>query len=131
MHVMFIPSWYDNNRNKVHGSFFRNILPFIFFNRSILIIKFNHWNSKQIPAKIYDYFGADGLIFVILGDENDPIRDVVENKKKCIVVNNNTHEIVSGINKIVSMLENNEKYGPIEEYKWQYISKRLNDILKG
>ena len=23
MHVMFIPSWYDNNRNKVHGSFFR------------------------------------------------------------------------------------------------------------
>lgn len=23
MHVMFIPSWYDNSRNKVHGSFFR------------------------------------------------------------------------------------------------------------
>ena len=23
MHVIFIPSWYDNNRNKVHGSFFR------------------------------------------------------------------------------------------------------------
>lgn len=23
MHVMFIPSWYDNDRNKVHGSFFR------------------------------------------------------------------------------------------------------------
>ena len=39
--------------------------------------------------------------------------------------------IVNGINKIVSMLENNEKYGPIEEYKWQYISERLNDILKG
>ena len=24
------------------------------------------------------------------GDENDPIRDVVENKEKCIVVNNNS-----------------------------------------
>lgn len=23
MHVMFIPSWYANNRNKVHGSFFK------------------------------------------------------------------------------------------------------------
>ena len=23
MHIMFIPSWYDNDRNKVHGSFFR------------------------------------------------------------------------------------------------------------
>ena len=30
-----------------------------------------------------------------------------------------------------NMIENNEKYGPIEEYKWQYISKKLNDILKG
>ena len=99
-------------------------------NSEVLLL-FGNKNSKQIPAKIYDYFGADGLIFVILGDENDPIRDVVENKKKCIVVNNNTHEIVNGIDKIVSMLENNEKYGPIEEYKWQYISKRLNDILKG
>ena len=99
-------------------------------NSEVLLL-FGNKNSKQIPAKIYDYFGADGLIFVILGDENDPIRDVVENKKKCIVVNNNTHEIVNGIDKIVSMIELNDKYGPIEEYKWQYISKKLNDILKG
>ena len=33
--------------------------------------------------------------------------------------------------RLFAMLENKEKYGPIEEYKWQYISKRLNDILKG
>lgn len=98
-------------------------------NSEVLLL-FGNKNSKQIPAKIYDYFGADGLIFVILGDENDPIKDVVKNKKKCIVVNNNIQEIVNGINKIASMLENNEKYGPIEEYKWEYISKRLNDILK-
>ena len=99
-------------------------------NSEVLLL-FGNKNSKQIPAKIYDYFGADGLIFVILGDENDPIKDVVKNKKKCIVVNNNTQDIINGINKIASMLESNEKYGPIEEYKWQYISKRLNDILKG
>ena len=99
-------------------------------NSEVLLL-FGNKNSKQIPAKIYDYFGADGLIFVILGDENDPIKDVVENKEKCIVVNNNVDEIVNGINKIVSMIENDEKYGPIKEYKWQYISKRLNDILKG
>ena len=23
MHIMFIPSWYSNVRNKVHGSFFK------------------------------------------------------------------------------------------------------------
>ena len=99
-------------------------------NSQVLLL-FGNKNSKQIPAKVYDYFGAEGLIFVILGDENDPIKDVVENKNKCVVVNNTADEIVSGINKIISMIKNGEKYGPIEEYKWQYISKKLNDILKG
>ncbi|WP_294397439.1 glycosyltransferase [uncultured Clostridium sp.] len=99
-------------------------------NSQVLLL-FGNKNSKQIPAKVYDYFGAEGLIFVILGDENDPIKDVVKNKEKCIVVNNNVDEIVNGINKIASMIELEIKHGAIEEYKWQYISKRLNDILRG
>ena len=99
-------------------------------NSQVLLLLGNK-NSKQIPAKVYDYFGAEGLIFVILGDENDPIKDVVKNKEKCIVVNNNVDEIVNGINKIASMIELGIKHGAIEEYKWQYISKRLNDILRG
>lgn len=99
-------------------------------NSQVLLL-FGNKNSKQIPAKVYDYFGAEGLIFVILGDENDPIKDVVKNKEKCIVVNNNVDEIVNGINKIASMIELGIKHGDIEEYKWQYISKRLNDILRG
>ena len=98
---------------------------------SQVLLLFGNKNSKQIPAKVYDYFGAEGLIFVILGDENDPIKDVVKNKEKCIVVNNNVDEIVNGINKIASMIELGIKHGAIEEYKWQYISKRLNDILRG
>ena len=139
LNVMFFGNIDDEDiKNKLMQVENVNVSPWIPYDEALgymlnseVLLLFGNKNSKQIPAKIYDYFGADGLIFVILGDENDPIRDVVENKKKCIVVNNNTHEIVNGINKIVSMLENNEKYGPIEEYKWQYISKRLNDILKG
>lgn len=139
LNVMFFGNIDDEDiKNKLIQVENVNVSPRIPYDEALgymlnseVLLLFGNKNSKQIPAKIYDYFGADGLIFVILGDENDPIRDVVENKKKCIVVNNNTHEIVNGINKIVSMLENNEKYGPIEEYKWQYISKRLNDILKG
>lgn len=99
-------------------------------NSQVLLL-FGNKNSKQIPAKVYDYFGAEGLIFVILGDKNDTIKDVVKNKEKCIVVNNNVDEIVNGINKIASMIELGIKHGAIEEYKWQYISKRLNDILRG
>ena len=139
LNVMFFGNIDDEYiKNKLMKAENVNVSPRIPYNEALgymlnsqVLLLFGNKNSKQIPAKIYDYFGAEGIIFVILGDENDPIRDVVENKKKCIVVNNNTHEIVNGINKIVSMLENNEKYGPIEEYKWQYISERLNDILKG
>ena len=84
-------------------------------NSQVLLL-FGNKNSKQIPAKVYDYFGAEGLIFVILGDENDPIKDVVKNKEKCIVVNNNVDEIVNGINKIASMIELGIKHGAIEIY---------------
>ena len=139
LNVMFFGNIDDEYiKNKLMKAENVNVSPRIPYNEALgymlnsqVLLLFGNKNSKQIPAKIYDYFGAEGIIFVILGDENDPIRDVVENKKKCIVVNNNTHEIVNGINKIVSMIENDEKYGPIKEYKWQYISKRLNDILKG
>lgn len=139
LNVMFFGNIDDEDiKNKLMKVENVNVSPRIPYDEALgymlnseVLLLFGNKNSKQIPAKIYDYFGANGFIFVILGDENDPIRDVVENKKKCIVVNNNTHEIVNGIDKIVSMIENNEKYGPIEEYKWQYISKRLNDILKG
>ena len=99
-------------------------------NGDVLMI-FGNKNSKQIPAKIYDYFGADGIIFVILGDENDPILDVVRDKEKCIVVNNNPEEIVGGIYKIFNHLDNEDKFHPLKEYKWENISGKLNDILEG
>lgn len=99
-------------------------------NGDVLLI-FGNKNSKQIPAKIYDCFGANGLIFVVLGDENDPIKDVVKNKEKCIVVNNNINEIKKGIYKAISLISSNYSLGPIEAYKWENISGKLNDILKG
>lgn len=99
-------------------------------NSEVLIL-FGNKNSKQIPAKIYDYFGTDAYILVILGDENDPVKEVVIDKEKCIVVNNNKEEIVNGIIKLLELIKNNKKAGPIEEYRWKYISDNLNKILKG
>ena len=139
LNVMFFGNIDDEEiKNKLMAVDNINVSPRIPYDEALaymlnseVLLLFGNKNSKQIPAKIYDYFGADGIIFVILGDENDPIKDVVENKNKCVVVNNTADEIVSGINKIISMIKNGEKYGPIEEYKWQYISKKLNDILKG
>lgn len=99
-------------------------------NSEILLL-FGNKNSKQIPAKIYDYFGASGRILVILGDDNDPIKDVVLDNDKCVVVNNNKDEIISGINKLVNLTKISEFSEPIEKYEWANISKRLNEILRG
>lgn len=128
----------DEVKNKLNAIDKVSVSPRIPYDEALgymlnsqVLLLFGNKNSKQIPAKVYDYFGAEGLIFVILGDENDPIKDVVKNKEKCIVANNNVDEIVNGINKIASMIELKIKHGAIEEYKWQYISKRLNDILRG
>ncbi|WP_300869561.1 glycosyltransferase, partial [uncultured Clostridium sp.] len=98
LNILFFGNIDDINiKNKLINVENVNVSPRIPYDEALgymlnseVLILFGNKNSKQIPAKIYDYFGADGLIFIILGDENDPIKDVIENKKKCIVVNNNS-----------------------------------------
>ena len=98
-------------------------------NGDILLL-FGNKNSKQIPAKIYDYFGAKGRIFVIYGDENDPIKSVVENNEKCITTNNHVMEIKNQIYNMVEMFkEKNLECAPDMNYEWNSIVERLNSIL--
>ncbi|ELC8398555.1 glycosyl transferase group 1 [Clostridium perfringens] len=87
-------------------------------------------NSKQIPAKIYDYLGTKNLIMVILGDENDPIKNVVTNKEKCIVSENNYEAIIDDLNKCRDLIDSGKKFKANEEYEWSSIGKKLNNILK-
>lgn len=98
-------------------------------NADILLL-FGNKNSKQIPAKIYDYFGAKGRIFVIYGDENDPIKTVVEDNEKCIVTLNNVKEIKEKIYNMVNMFKLDElECAPDHNYEWNSIVERLNNIL--
>ena len=98
-------------------------------NADILLL-FGNKNSKQIPAKIYDYFGCKAYILVILGDENDPILDVVSNLEKCKVSNNNIENINDGIIELTNRIINGNKSNEIEEYEWENISKKLDLILR-
>ena len=98
-------------------------------NADILLL-FGNKNSKQIPAKIYDYFGCYGYILVILGDENDPIIEVVSNLDKCRISNNNDEAIRSSIIELSDKIIKGEKSNKIEEYEWKNISKRLDSILR-
>ncbi|WP_252234219.1 glycosyl transferase group 1 [Clostridium sp. ZS1] len=99
-------------------------------NSEILLL-FGNKNSKQIPAKIYDYFGTDSRIFVIYGDNNDPIKDIVENNKKCINTNNSVKEIKDNIYRLIGLYKSNDiKSEPDYRYEWNSIVKKLNTILE-
>ncbi|EKQ53584.1 MULTISPECIES: hypothetical protein [unclassified Clostridium] len=116
-----------------------NVSPRIPFDEALkymlngdVLLLFGNKNSKQIPAKIYDYFGAKGRIFVIYGDKNDPIKRVVENNKKCIVTENNTKEIKDRIYKLIEMHKDNKLHCDSDnKYEWNSIVERLNNILEG
>ncbi|MBN1074864.1 glycosyl transferase group 1 [Clostridium botulinum] len=99
-------------------------------NSEILLL-FGNKNSKQIPAKIYDYLGTDARIFVIYGDNNDPIKDIVENNKKCINTNNSVKEIKDNIYRLIGLYKSNDiKSEPDYRYEWNSIVKKLNTILE-
>lgn len=100
-------------------------------NGDVLLL-FGNKNSKQIPAKIYDYFGAKGRIFVIYGDENDPIKKIVENHEKCTVTENKTENIKNKIYELLELYKNKEiESDPDYNYEWNSIVERLNNILEG
>lgn len=98
-------------------------------NADILLL-FGNKNSKQIPAKIYDYFGCYAYILVVLGDENDPILDVVSNKDKCKVTINDDEDISNAIIDLTNRIISGSKSNEIAEYEWENISKRLDLILR-
>lgn len=100
-------------------------------NGDVLLL-FGNKNSKQIPAKIYDYFGAKGRIFVIYGDENDPIKRIVENHEKCTVTENKSENIKNKIYELLELYKNKEiESDPDYNYEWNSIVERLNNILEG
>ncbi|AWK51136.1 glycosyl transferase group 1 [Clostridium beijerinckii] len=97
-----------------------------------VLLLFGNKNSKQIPAKIYEYFGSKGRILVIYGDENDPIKRVVKDNKKCIVTENNTKGIKDKIYTLIKMHKSKDiDCAPDLNYEWNSIVERLNNILEG
>ena len=99
-------------------------------NSDVLLL-FGNKNSKQIPAKIYEYFGATGKILVIYGDDKDPIKKLVENNEKCICVDNKEEEIEKALIKILASNKNKLHSMPDYRYEWSNIIDRLNKILEG
>ena len=98
-------------------------------NSEVLLI-FGNKNSKQIPAKIYEYFGAKGKIFVIYGDENDPIKKLVEDHKRCVNTLNNKEYIKEKLTSILEMSKEDLLGEEDYSFEWKSITERLINIFK-
>ncbi|MCR4943763.1 MAG: glycosyltransferase [Clostridium sp.] len=98
-------------------------------NSEVLLL-FGNKNSKQIPAKIYEYFGAKGKVFVIYGDENDPIRKLTENHERCINSLNNKEDIKNNLLKLLNKDKQELLGEPDYSFEWNSIVERLNKILE-
>ena len=140
LNVLFFGNIDDiEGKKKLQNLEVANVSPRIPFDEALkymlngdVLLLFGNKNSKQIPAKIYDYFGVKGRIFVIYGDENDPIKKVVQDNKKCIVTENNTQGIKDEIYKVIEMHKNKTLHcDPDFNYEWNSIVERLNNILEG
>ena len=94
------------------------------FEEQVPIYLFHQGNN----ARSYEYMGAQGIIFTIYGDENDPIKSIVNDHKKCINSLNNKDEIKKSLIKLLNMKD--FKTLPDENYEWDEITKRLNKILR-
>ncbi|SHK23789.1 hypothetical protein SAMN02745248_02127 [Hathewaya proteolytica DSM 3090] len=97
---------------------------------SEVLILLGNKNSNQIPGKIYDYYGTRNNIFVILGDEKDPVKSVTQGVEKCTVVNNNSEDILRGLNQVIKKVQDNRDSEPIMEYEWKNVTYKLNGILQ-
>jgi hypothetical protein len=140
LNVLFFGNIDDiEGKKKLENLEAAKVSPRIPFNEALkymlngeVLLLFGNKNSKQIPAKIYDYFGAEGRVFVICGDENDPIKGVAENNFKCIISENTTEEIKEKIYELIEMYKNKSiKCEPDFNYEWNSIVERLNNILEG
>lgn len=140
LNVLFFGNIDDiEGKKKLQNLDVAKISPRIPFNEALkymlngdALLLFGNKNSKQIPAKIYDYFGAKGRIFVIYGDEDDPIKKVVENNPKCITTENNVQGIKNKIYDLIEMHKCNKiECAPDFNYEWNSIVERLNNILEG
>jgi glycosyltransferase involved in cell wall biosynthesis len=99
-----------------------------------LLILFGWPKGYQIPAKLFEYFGASRPILGIRYDEKDPAAKLIENYKRGKVVNNEASAIASALNNFYSLwksrkLESEFNLEKLHEYSWSCLSKKMEKVV--
>src|SRR3712207_3806232 len=128
MHVMFIPSWYSNSRNKVHGSFFKEQALALSESGVKISIAFNEIWPLTLMGKVQEKKGLniqieDGLKTYRYRNYNylpkNPLMFKIFNKRMDLLYKN----IVKNEGKVDLIHAHSSFWGGISA---AYISKKYN-----
>ena len=106
---------------------FKEALRYIIHSDVLLVL--GNKTSMQIPAKIYDYLGSFNPILIVKGTKYDKLEELTKNIEKCFITENNSYEIIKSLEEIIEVISRGKKFNPEEEYSWDNICKKLNNIL--
>ena len=135
INIIFIGQFTDKQDEVLMNSLENVIIkPLIPYKESLkyvvyadALILFGNRNSTQIPGKAYEYIGSKGTVLTILGDQNDELKDLMEEIQKGPIILNREDYIYSTI---ISLYNNRvalpETWNtPAVNYKWINV---VNDL---
>jgi glycosyltransferase involved in cell wall biosynthesis len=126
----------DNDKKRLIANEIIKVSPRISFEEALryllnsdILLLFGNKNSRQIPAKIYDYFGTNSWILVIYGDKNDPLIPLTKEHYKCFGVNNESPAIKNALFGLITRVEDGQYPKEDSRYEWRNIGDKLYNIL--
>jgi len=89
----------------------------------------------QIPAKIFEYFGACCPILSIKFDEKDIAARLIQKYNRGFIIYNNTKEIISAIKKMYNLWQKGKfescfDLGELKEYSWDILAENLKKLIE-
>jgi glycosyltransferase involved in cell wall biosynthesis len=126
----------DNDKKRLISNEIIKVSPRISFEEALryllnsdILLLFGNKNSRQIPAKIYDYFGTNSWILVIYGDKNDPLMPLTKEHYKCYGVNNESMAIKNSLLELIPRVEAGQYPKEDSRYELRNIGNKLYNIL--
>ncbi len=106
-----------------------------YMKRSCVLLLLGNEGNVQIPSKVYNYLGAKIPILAILGNEYDPLKNLLKGINRVIIVNDSEKEIAESLAHLYSlfkseMLFKSFDFSDIEQFTWKYLLKSLDSLLK-
>ena len=100
-----------------------------------VLILFGWGKGQQIPAKIFEYFGARRPVLAVRSDDEDIAAGMVESHRRGITALNRPEDIAAAIGELHELwkqgkLEHRFDLGELEEYSIGVQSERLKELIE-